>query len=67
MTPVVGRRLAPLAHAAFAAELDYQALRGLLLRGVVEGELRGRSWFVDLVSLQAYTRQPLRPLPEAGD
>ena len=64
MTHVAERRLVPLAHAAFAAKLDYQVLRKFLLSGAVNGELRGRWLFVDLASLSAYLGKTITLPPD---
>lgn len=68
VSATVARQLVPLPAGAYMASLDYHALRKLVIRGVIEGELRGGRWYVDLQSLTAHTREPLRPLPsEAAD
>lgn len=49
--------LVRLPDGAFAAGVGYQALREALLRREVQGERRGRSWWVSLADCERIRRE----------
>lgn len=62
----------PLTSVALRHGVDYQRVRGLIIRGEVEGELREGRWYCSSVSLAAWkaaqgTAKPADDAPGAPD
>jgi hypothetical protein len=57
--------LEPLTVVAARNQVDYQRARALIIRGEVEGELRGTRWFCSGEGLRRWKESQTQPAPAA--